>query len=333
MAKKKRRTTLTVSDAMWDKVSMENKLYVEEYLNSLTEVSDATYSRYRIDLRQFMYWSYSSLNNKPLHKITLNDFEQFLNVLKINGSALNSINSKKNSLCAFFNYITDKIRPNDEKFKDFPDNFRDVKVEMPINSEAKYPVTFKEFRLLVDDFRRENYLIGVAWVTFMFYTGAGISDYRWLTTDIVEHPFPDTAKYVLSNSIKRKVTNTRKKTNITYKLNREVYDALKAYVDSVDYDMEYIFSNDYNGEVGQVNSRWAYHICQNKISEVLGRNIMPTDFVDSYKVFKKSNPSVHESWNDDILDNLLHMENISTPLDLTNYSLEINRILAREDAN
>lgn len=324
MAKKK---VVQVSDKMWDKVSMENKLYVEEYLDSLTTVSDNTFTRYRLDLRQFMYWMYSGLNNKPLHQIDKNDFERYINVLRTNGASANSVYTKRNSLLAFLNFIYEKIKPNNEKFKDFPNDFNQVAKQKNVISKTKHPVTFKEYQLLVDEFTRQNYLIGVAWVTFVFYTGANFNDFRWLKSDILKHPFPSNADYVLSNSIKSGNPNSNRKDFITYKINREVYDALKKYYDSNDFEAEYIFSKSVKDKIEQIAGTWAPNFCRLKASEVLGRAVTATDFMKSYKLYKNKEKSLRNTWDKEMISGLLNLERTTSPLDFTKDEKEILKIL------
>lgn len=312
---------------MWDSVDMDNKYYMQEYLSSLTTVSDATHKRYEIDVRQFLYWVYVALNDKPLYELTNRDFQRYLDTLKTNGASVSSIQSKRNCLITFLTFLETHIKKEDERFKDYVSNFSEVKVNMAIMHDIKHPVTFDEFRLMRDELERQDYKLAVAWLVFVFYTGAYALDFRQIRTEIVKYPFPADADYVLSHSIARTRRGSLEKYCINYKIRREVYDAMKAFVDSRGYDYDYIFSAIQKGSPKVVSTDWAGHLCKFKLSEIIGRAITPQDFRDAYKYYIKEENRHRQDWNEEIMINLLEMEYLTDPMDLSDYEDEIKEIL------
>ena len=114
---------------------------------------------------------------------------------------------------------------------------------------------------------------------------------------------------------------------ITYKINREVYDALKKYYDSNDFEAEYIFSKSVKDEIEQIAGTWAPNFCRLKASEVLGRAVTATDFMKSYKLYKNKEKSLRNTWDKEMISGLLNLERTTSPLDFTKDEKEILKIL------
>lgn len=319
---------IVVSDDMWDAVDMDNRLVAEQYLDSLTTVSDSTYNRYRIDVRQLVYWIHSGLNDKPLYEFNVADFERYMQVLRTTGIKINTIQSKKYGLCTFFNFIDETIRKVDDRYKDFVNDFIDAEIRAGIYSGASHPITYDEYLLLIDQLRREKYYIAMAWVMFVFTTGATGLEYKELSSQLVKFPFPANADYVLTNTIVRwSNKSTGDKYAINFKIRKEVYDAIKLWVDTRGYDSEFVFTSNLGGKISKVNNSWASSLCNTSLSPILGRQVSVTDFTkggEKYMTYIKKNTADNNRRH---LQNLMGIDLESEPIRLEGYERDIQKII------
>lgn len=315
-----------ISDEMWDAISVENRLLIEQYLSSLTTVSDKTYIRYRTDVKQLAYWIHTTLNDKPFYEFNKYDFERYFQVMLTSGMKLNTIKSKRNGLLNLFNFIENVISKADENYEGYVNDFSEANIQVGFYDGESYPVTFEEYNLLMSELRQGGYLLACAWVSFMFYTGASITDSYQLSSDVVKFPFPLGADYVLSNSIKKVASRCLGEYNlINYKIRKETYDAIKEYIDSRGYESEYVFTSIYKGEPKVVNYSWALDLCVNVLSPIIGRLIKPADFYHSWEKYceKRNNLSNSKKY----LNSLVNIDVETQPINLVGYERDIKRIL------
>ena len=319
---------ITVTDDMWDLVDMDNRLIAEQYLDSLTTVSDETYKRYRIDVRQLLYWIHSGLNDKPLYEFNVADFERYMHVLRTTGIKINTIQSKKYGLCTFFNFIDETVRKVDSRYKDFVNDFLDAEIRTGIYSGESHPITYEEYLLLIDQLRREEYYIAMAWVMFTFTTGATGLEYRKLTSEFTEYPFPTNADYILSNTIERwSDRHNGDKYAINFKIRKEVYDAIKLWVDTRGYESEFVFTSFLNNKVSVVNTGWATSLCNTSLSPILGRQVTPTDFSKGGENYLKDVDKINKRNNRRHLQNLMGIDLESKAIRLQGYERDIQKII------
>lgn len=317
-----------ITEELWDNIDIENRLVVEQYLDSLVAMSDSTYARYRTDVRQFVYWIHSSLYDKPLYEITMRDFERFLDVMRTNGNTINSIQSKKYGLCTFFNFVHDVIKKSDDRYADFKNDFKDAEIKTGIYNGKSYPITYEEYLLLIDYLRRDGYLLALAWVMFAYTTGANRLEYRKISSDVVKYPFPPNADYILSNTVERYSNRqTGEKYSINFKIRREVYDAMKAWVDSRGYDCDYVFSSRQHGVADAVTMTWANNLCVNTLSQILSRNVTASDFQKGYHEYIKQMKKIDKSNTRKQLTNLAKIELETEPINLVGYERDLKKII------
>ena len=319
---------ISITDDMWDEVDMENRLIVEQYLDSLTTVTDVTYGRYMVDVRQLVYWIHQALNDKPLYKFTSRDFERYMQVMRANGTSVSTIRSKKYGMVTFFNFIEDVIKPIDERYSEFVNDFKSVDIMTGIYNDKSYPITYDEYILLIDTLRREGNLLAVAWVMFTFTTGANAMDYRLIESSIVKFPFPENADYVLTNTVNHYAYDgTGEYFGVNFKIRRDVYDAMKAWVDSRGYESDYIFSSSVGGLGNPVAPNWATSLCLNVLSPMLGRSVSPSDFHKGWDAYVNEQKKIDKNKSVNQLKNLIKIELTSEPIRLKGYERELKRII------
>jgi hypothetical protein len=83
-----------VTDEKWKLVNEEYRSLVEEFV-SVQNHSPQTKIQYISSLRQFGWYIYDSMNNKPLHKISKRDFLRYISYLRDNRKLSSSALSLK----------------------------------------------------------------------------------------------------------------------------------------------------------------------------------------------------------------------------------------------
>src|SRR5690606_6737404 len=81
--------------------------------------SPKTKSQYTSGLKQFGWFLYNSLNNKPLYKLTKRDMLRYMSHLKERGLSSSAIQLKKASVSSFMNYIENFVADEEENYKTF----------------------------------------------------------------------------------------------------------------------------------------------------------------------------------------------------------------------
>src|SRR5690606_7553839 len=108
-----------VTDEKWALVNDEFREFVEEFV-SVHSFSPQTKKQYISALRQFGYYIYKSMNNKPLYKVTKRDFLRYLSFLRDNQKMSSSaISLKKAAVSSLCNYIENVVAEEIEEYKTF----------------------------------------------------------------------------------------------------------------------------------------------------------------------------------------------------------------------
>src|SRR5690625_4037512 len=107
-----------VTDEMWALVNDDYRTLVEESLE-VQNHSPATKVQYTSGLKQFGYYVYESMNNKPLYKITKRDFLRYMSYLRDRGLSSSALNFKKACVSSLSNYIENVVSGEDENYEKF----------------------------------------------------------------------------------------------------------------------------------------------------------------------------------------------------------------------
>lgn len=150
-----------VTNDMWEKVLEEHRELVAEFLQVNTQLSPQSKKQYTSGLRQFFYWVYTELNNKPMYKITKRDFIRYLSWLDNKGMSGKGVGFKKSSVSSLCNYIENVIADDDENYKTFR-NFTKNLPSLPKNQVYdKVKITKEEYDLLIKTLLEQGKLYGV----------------------------------------------------------------------------------------------------------------------------------------------------------------------------
>lgn len=281
-----------VDDVKWKFVNDDYRTLVEEFI-LVQNHSVQTKKQYSSGLRQFGYFVYQSMNNKPLYKITKRDFLRYLSYLrddrKLSSSALNFKKACVSSLC---NYIENVVSDDDENYKLFR-NFTRGLPSIPKNRVYdKVKVTYDEFKEMMNVLESDENYLGMAWLATAFLVGARRSEIIQFKSEIVEYKISENQNYVLSHTVRGKGKSTDGKP-LEYMIPLDVLPYLEKWLNVRGYSSQYIFTTKHNGEVRQMSPTWADNFCAEVLSNILGRRI-------NVHIFKNSCITYHLERGTDI---------------------------------
>src|SRR5690625_421062 len=192
-----------VTDEMWALVNEDYRSLVEESLE-VQNHSPATKVQYTSGLKQFGYYVYESMNNKPLYKITKRDFLRYMSHLRDRGLSSSALNFKKACVSSLSNYIENVVSGEDENYEKFR-NFTRGLPAIPRNRVYdKVKVTKEEFDLMMETLEGDENYLGMAWLAVAFLVGARRSEIIQFKSEIVDYPVPEGQNYVLSHIVRGK---------------------------------------------------------------------------------------------------------------------------------
>lgn len=315
-----------VTDEMWKLVNAEYRELVEEYV-SVQNHSPATKKQYISGLRQFGYYVYDSMNNKPFYKITKRDFLRYMSYLRDNRKMSSSaISFKKACVSSLCNYIENVI-VGEEEFKEYKlfRNFTRGLPPIPKNKVyEKVKITYEDYKemmaVLKDD---ENYL-GMAWLATAFNVGARRSEIIQFKSEIAKYEFPEESTFIYSHNVRLKGRGEDGKIE-PYMINREAIDYINLWLEKRGYDHEHIFTTKYNGSIVQMSASWADYFCANVLTDILGRRINPHLFKASCVTYLLEQGIKLEL----VSKYVAHHENVATTIahyDLRDFEEEKNQI-------
>ncbi|PLR72319.1 tyrosine-type recombinase/integrase [Bacillus sp. UMB0728] len=275
-----------VTDEMWKLVNQEYRELVEEYI-SVQSHSPATKKQYISGLRQFGYYVYSSMNNKPFHKITKRDFMRYMSFLRDDRKMSPSgIGFKKACVSSLCNYIENVI-VGEEDFKHY-DLFRNFTRGLPAIPKSsvyeKVKISYDEYKEMMQVLESDENYLGMAWLATAFNVGARRSEIIQFKTEITKYDFPEESTFIYSHNVRLKGRGIDGKVE-PYMVNREALQYINLWLEKRGYDHEYIFTTKYDGKIEQMSSGWANYFCSNVLSDILGRRINPHLFKASCVTF------------------------------------------------
>lgn len=263
-----------VTDEMFQKVNEEYRQLAEEFIKN-QGLSPKSRIQYESVIKQFGWYIYTQLRNKPFHMISKRDFLNYLSYLREDRKMSSSaINLRKSVISSFCNYI-ENIIVGEYGFEHY-DKFRNFTRGLPAIPKTqtynKVKVTRNEYLYMMEELeKRENYL-GMAWLATAFNTGARRAEIIQFPTSMLEQGFSEGVPHIMSPVIRGKGHGEDGK-KIQYMINKEAYHYMKLWTEKRGYNHEYIFTTKYKGEYRQMDETWADYFCANVLSEILGRRI------------------------------------------------------------
>jgi integrase len=265
-----------VTDEKWNLVNEEYRLLVDEYI-SVQNHSPQTKLQYWSGLKQFGWYIYESMNNKPLHKITKRDFLRYISYLRDNRKMSSSgLGLKKACVSSLCNYIENVI-VGEEDYIHF-NLFRNFTRGLPAIPKNKVydkiKVTYEDYEEMMKVLENDENYLGMAWLATAFNVGARRSEIIQFKTEILNYPIPDDATFIYSHNVRLKGRGEDGKIE-PYMINRDAIKYMKLWVEKRGYEHEYIFTTKYQGGINQMSPSWADEFCSNVLTDILRRRINP----------------------------------------------------------
>lgn len=268
-----------ITDEMWELVNKEYRDLVEDYIRSQAH-SPQTKKQYKSMLRQFGWFCYESLNNKPIYKIKKRDFIRYLSYLredrKMSSAAQSTRKAVVSSLC---NYIENVVMDDydDEEFNPYK-NFRNFTRGLPPIAKnqvyEKVKVTREEYELMMQVLEDDENYMGMAWLAIAFNVGARLSEIIQFKSEIANYEVPEGATFVMSHNVRLKGRGEDGKVE-PYMINLEAMKYIKLLLEKRGFEHEYIFAKKRNGEYKQLEASYGDTLCRNVLTHVLERRINP----------------------------------------------------------
>lgn len=272
MLRERARRLEDITDEKWKLVNEDYRYLVEEFV-SVNSFSPQTKKQYISGLKQFGYYIYRSMNDKPFYKITKRDFLRYLSFLRDDQKMSSSgISLKKACVSSLCNYIENVVAEEDENFKTFR-NFTRGLPSIPRNrTYEKIKVTYDEYQEMMKALESDENWLGMAWLATAFRVGARRSEIIQFKTEILNYNVPEGQNYVLSHTVRGKGKSDDGKP-LEYMIPLDVLPYWQKWIDERGYESEYIFTTKYQGEIRQMSKTWADNFCSDVLSDILGRRI------------------------------------------------------------
>ncbi|MCK9330287.1 MAG: tyrosine-type recombinase/integrase [Candidatus Cloacimonetes bacterium] len=266
-----------ITDQMWQSINKENRELVEEYIEINNQLSEKTKETYISALRQFFWFTYEKLNDKPFHTITKRDFMKYMSYLQERGLSSSAISLRKASVSSFCNYIENVVADDIPEYNNFR-NFTRGMPPIPKNQVYnKVPITYEEYELLIKTLEESKDYLGLAWVATAFNVGARRAELIQFKTEILDYPIQDNQNFIISHVVRGKGTSVDGKP-LRYMIHMDALKYMKLWVENRKYDSEYIFVTKYGGKVKPISNNWANRFCTDILSPILGKRVHPHMF-------------------------------------------------------
>lgn len=261
----------SITDEMYELCNQHNREMVQEYLEVSSHLSKETLKQYISGLRQFVYWVYTSANDKPLYKISKRDFRRYMSYLTNRGMSSSGLKFKKSAVSAMCGYLEDVVAEDDSNYEAFR-NFTKGTPSIPKNQVYnKIAISENEYKLMIETLLEDENYLGCAWVATMYNVGCRRSGCIQFKTEILDYKKEDGQDYIMSNIIREKGRAGGKM--VQYMMPDEAIKYMKLWTDKRGYEHEYIFTTRYKGQIKQMSPDWADYFCVNVLSDICERRI------------------------------------------------------------
>jgi len=265
-----------ITDEQWNLCLKENREMVNEYLKVNKQLSAKTKIQYTTCLKQFFMFVQDELNNKPWYKISKRDFIRYMSAMQdrdLSSSAIGIRKSAVSSMCKYIeNVVIEDDSPEDIK------KFRNFTVGMPSVAKnsvyEKVAITKEEYEILLNKLKEQEDYLAMAWVATAFNTAARRAELIQFKTEIINYAIKDDKNYIITHNVRGKGSGKEGKI-IQYMVNLEALEYIKLWIEKRGYEHEYIFTVKIGNEFHRISESWANNLCQEKLTNILGRRINP----------------------------------------------------------
>jgi site-specific recombinase XerC len=266
-----------ITDQMWQKINKENREMVEEYLKVNKQLSERTVEVYTSALRQFFWFVYENLRDKPFYKITKRDFMKYMSYIQERGLSSSAIGLRKSSVSSFCNYIENVVADDVEEYKGFRNFTRGMPAIAKNQVYNKVPITFEEYEKLIIALEEKQDYLGLAWVATAFNVGCRRAEFIQFKTEILDYPVQEGHNYIISHIVRGKGKSIDGKP-LKYMIPLDAIKYMKLWVENRKYESDYIFVCKYGGIIKPMSVNWADRFCKEILTPILGKRVHPHMF-------------------------------------------------------
>lgn len=277
MLKDRAKRAEEITEEMWEKCNKENRMMYEEFFATQKQLSKDTCIQYKTCLKQFFYFVYSELVDKPLYKITKRDFMRFMAYMQDRGLSSSAIGLRKSAVSSLCTYIENIVADDDEKYKTFRNFTRGMPTIPKTQTYMKEPVSEEEYEMMKKYFLQHKKYLPLAYLVTLWGCGCRRSEAIQFRTEILDYEIPEGQNYVESHVVRGKGAGKEGKP-LTYMIPLEVLKYWRLYVENRGFESEYIFARVENGEVSVISRQWSNRLCEKVLSKICGRRITNHNF-------------------------------------------------------
>lgn len=266
-----------ITDEKYNLCNKINRDMVEEYFTVNGQLSAESKKQYTSCLRQFFYFVYTDLRDKPFYSITKRDFMKFMAYLQGRGLSSSAQGLRKSAVSSFCNYIENIVADDMEECKMFRNFTRGLPAIAKTQTYEKKPVTEEEYEKMVKYLTQEKKYLALAWVVTAYNVGARRAELIQFKTEMLNYKPVEGANYIISHKVRGKGKSEQGKI-LEYMIPLQVLDVWKLWIDNRGFESEYIFATNFGGKVRKLGKSWADDLCSGLLSEICGRRINPHIF-------------------------------------------------------
>ena len=268
-----------ITPEKWEKVNVENKKMVDEFLKQNVQLSSETISQYESALKIYYWWVFENGDNKPFHALKSRDFLRFQNWLTERGMSSSGIKLKRSAVSSFNNYIEVYYLDEYPTFRNYIT--KGIPLPTPVAVHKKEPLTMAEYISLCGRLEELELYQQLAYLKFSFSSAARRAEViQLLKSDLETEP-----KQVTSDGKTINVYNThpirckgRGKIGKVKPLqfDDDAREALMKWLEiRGDDDCPYVFVAKHNGKYSQISKATLNVWTETYFADIVGRRVHP----------------------------------------------------------
>lgn len=267
-----------ITDEMFLSCNKENRDLYKEYFAVMKTLSADTAKQYKTCLKQFFYFVYTDLKDKPIYKISKRDFMKYMAFMQERNLSSSAISLRKSAVSSLCNYIENIVADDDPDTYGTFHNFTRGLPALPKTQvyEKKF-VTQEEYEIMKDYLLKHNKYLALAWLIGIYHIGCRRAELIQFKTELLDYPVVEGTNYIYSHLVRAKGRGVEGK-QAKFMIPVEVLKYWKLWVDNRGYDSEYIFTSKIKGVIKPIGKNWGNRLCEEVLSPVLGRRITVHNF-------------------------------------------------------
>jgi site-specific recombinase XerD len=283
-----------VTKLEWDSINPVNKQMVEEYLDSLVDLSEQTLKQYTSSIRIYFRFIKEQCKDIPFYEIKSRDYIKYQNTLSRGGMSSSGVAFKRSTISAFNDWI---ITYYSDIYPTFH-NYITKQIKKPPKAfvHKKEPLTEDELNQIIKVLEEKEMWQQLAYLTYTYSTGCRRTESRLLLKEVADYEIvvkkktikdengediEVEKKYYVTHEIRCKGSGHVGKVRKLKFDERAMYYIKKWLEVRGNDDCPYMFISKYRGTINKVSESTFGDWCHNYFEPVIGRRIHPHLFRES----------------------------------------------------